>query len=69
MRKEEPEIQETRIPTAMILAMRIVDMFEAAGATLRERQSAIDIAGTLVLDAVLSANEYRPPHPGRSRRE
>jgi hypothetical protein len=69
MRKDEPEFPETRIPTAMILAMRIVDMFETAGATLRERQSAIDIAGTLVLDAVLSSSERRPPHPGRLRRE
>jgi hypothetical protein len=46
MRKDEPEFPETRIPTAMILAMRIMDLFEAEGATTRERQSAIDIAGT-----------------------
>ena len=69
MRKDEPEFPETRIPTAMILAMRIMDLFEAEGATTRERQSAIDIAGTLVVDDFLCANEHRPRHPFRLPKE
>lgn len=69
MRKEGPEFPETRIPNSMILAMRIMDMFDAAGATERERQSAIDIAGTLVLDDLLYSNGRRPPHASREQRE
>jgi hypothetical protein len=67
MRKDEPEFPETRIPNAMILAMRIMDMFEEAGATTRERQSAIDIAGTLVVDDFLCANERHPPQSSAQR--
>ena len=35
MRKDESEFPESRIRTAIILAMQIVDMFEAAGATIK----------------------------------
>ncbi len=53
----ESDFPETRIPTAMILAQRIIDMFEAAEATDRERRVALNIAKTLVLDASLYSNE------------
>jgi hypothetical protein len=57
MRKDEPEFPETRIPTAMILAMRIIDMLEESRATVRDRKLAIVIANSLVLDAMLYPNE------------
>jgi hypothetical protein len=37
----------------MILAQHIMDLFESAAATARERRNALDIASTLVLDSIL----------------
>jgi len=53
---KELTFPETRIPAAMILAQRIIDMFEAAKATDRERRLALNIAKDITLDASL-ANE------------
>jgi hypothetical protein len=57
MRKDEPEFPETRIPTAMILAMRVIDVLEESGATNRDRKLAIVIANSLVLDSLLYPSE------------
>jgi len=54
--EKELKFPETRIPSAMILAQRIIDMFEAAKATDRERRLALNIAKDITLDASL-ANE------------
>lgn len=37
----------------MILAQNILDMFEVAGASPRERRTALEIASTIVLDSFL----------------
>lgn len=51
---KELEFPETRIPTAMILAQRVIDLFDEAGATDRERRLALNIAKNIVLDASLN---------------
>jgi hypothetical protein len=51
--QESSEFPETRISPALILAQRIVDLFDQAEATPHEQQSALDVAGTIVLDRLL----------------
>jgi hypothetical protein len=56
---EDKELQfpETRIPTAMILAQRIIDLFEEAEATDRERRLALNIARSIVVDEAINSSE------------
>jgi len=53
------QFPNTRIATPLLLAQRIMDLFDASEATPQEQDTALDIAKTLVLDRL-----YRPTEDG-----
>lgn len=53
---QHSEMPETQVSTALILAQRVMDLFDQAGATPQEQDTALSLAKTLVLDRL-----YRDP--------
>jgi len=47
---DRPEFPETRIAPALMLAQRVIDLFDQSGASIREQETALELAKTLVSD-------------------
>ena len=43
---------ETRVSPALMLAQRIIDLFDQAGATDKERRTALDLARRITMDSL-----------------
>jgi hypothetical protein len=48
------------LPVPMMLAQRVLDLFDQCGATPREQNAALDIAKTVVLEHLYPASGDRP---------